>query len=439
MHIPMRRGLGELAVIVTAGLALTAFSHYHLTADLQIPSLTATWLLLITFFAVRSWLAARKVRNTLKEVLENLKKKEAMCKTSQSELRSNESFYRDILEDIPEMICRWLPDGRITYVNEAYCRYFGLSRDELLHGIRLPAFHPGAGDSVLDPAPYRLRPVVVVEFPTPQKDGNVRWQRWIDRALFNEDGTIREFQSIGEDITERKRVEDETRMLLEENQRLARMALAIQEDERARLARELHDELGQSLTAIRADAQCILRLNQKSDSAIDDCANAINGVAVNVYNTVHEMIHRLRPVLLDDLGLHDALTELLQQWQNQHSEVELHTDISNVNFPPKAVELAAFRIVQEAMTNIAKHAQAKKVEVDLKQMDGKTLMLLVHDDGVGMDPAIHRQGYGLLGMRERALALGGKFKLESTINHGLTIHVFLPLNDEVHLDEQQAH
>lgn len=431
MKQPVRSGLGGLMGLTAVGLVSTLGWYLFLPdkeITVRIPQFaTLLWLALLLLFVLGRWRANLLHESRLNEVQQVSEQHAASCCSELREaLARNEGFYRQVLEDIPEMVCRWQADGRITYVNEAYCRYFGLSRDELLQGARLPAFHPGVSGVSFDSKPYRERPVVVVEFPVPQPDGTVWWQRWIDRALFDEQGEIREFQSIGEDITERKLAENETRRLLEENQLLARRALAIQEEERARLARELHDELGQTLTAVRADAECILRLNRDRDPGISNCAVAINEVAGQVYGTVREMMRRLRPVLLDDLGLRDALLELVQKWQGQHPEVEVVTTLQVVDPLPQQVELAAYRIVQEALTNITKHAEARRVEVTGRR-NGGMLEVTVSDDGVGMDSAAQCQGYGLLGMRERALALDGRFELDAAPDRGVTIRTFLPL------------
>jgi len=348
----------------------------------------------------------------------------AQCRASEQDLQRREQFYHTILEDIPEMICRWYPDGRISYVNEAYCRHFQVSRAELLQQGGFPLFHPGA--SRLDAALYRAQPVVVMEFPVPQADGTQHWERWVDRALFEEDGTIREFQSVGEDITARKRAEQETTRLLEENRHLARMALAIQEEERANLARELHDELGQSLTAIRAEAECVLQLNRERSPTISECAGSISAVVGQVYGVVRGMMHRLRPSLLDDLGLVAALTELVRQWRSHHPELVLEVVLEPLPKVPPAVELVVYRIVQEALTNIAKHAQANRVSLTLAVVDA-ALELCVRDDGRGIAKAANERGYGLIGMRERALAVGGRFQITTAAGTGTTIGVVLPL------------
>lgn len=347
-----------------------------------------------------------------------------LSRAAEKTLQRREQFYHTILEDIPEMICRWYPDGRISYVNEAYCRYFQVSREELMQQGGFPLFHPGAGR--LDAALYRDQPVVVMEFPVQQADGTQRWQRWMDRALFDDDGTIREFQSIGEDITDRKRAEQEAAHLLEENRRLTRMALAIQEEERANLARELHDELGQSLTAIRAEAECVLQINRDRSPTISECAGAINDVAGQVYGVVRDMMHRLRPALLDDLGLVEALNELLRQWRSHRPDVALDAVLEPLPPLSRAVELAAYRIAQEALNNIAKHADAKRVELVLRPLDGM-LELRVRDDGHGITSGADGRGYGLIGMRERALAVGGEFHVTTGPGMGTTIRTTLPL------------
>lgn len=427
-HIVVRydrwAGVAALAAAAACGGLLGGWLASAAPLDAALLLLMAAGLLLSG--AVLGWcvrrMHARRRRDAA--VLQRLGQDLAHSRAGEQALQQREHFYHTILEDIPEMICRWYPDGRISYVNEAYCRHFQVSREELLQQGGFPLFHPGA--SRFDAALYQAQPVVVMEFPVQQADGTQRWERWVDRALFNEDGTIREFQSVGEDVTARKRTEQDTARLLEENRRLARMALAIQEDERANLARELHDELGQSLTAIRAEAECVLQLNRDRSPTISECASSINTVAGQVYGVVRGMMHRLRPALLDDLGLVEALNELLRQWRSHHPELAVEAVLEPL--PPLAheAELAAYRIVQEALTNIAKHAEASRVELTLRVQGGK-FELRVRDDGRGIDKTSDSRGYGLVGMRERTLAVGGEFQMTTGPGMGTTIRATLPL------------
>lgn len=393
---------------------------------LDMPLLLMAGAGLVLSGAVLLWCVGRQrqVRRSDRAALQSLREDLAQSRAAEQVLQRREHFYHTILEDIPEMICRWYPDGRISYVNEAYCRHFQVSREELMRQGGFPLFHPGADR--FDAALYREQPVVVMEYPVTQHDGTQRWERWVDRALFDDDGTIREFQSVGEDITARKHAEEETARLLEENRQLARMALAIQEEERANLARELHDELGQSLTAIRAEAECVLQINRDRSSTISECAGAINAVAGQVYGVVRGMMHRLRPALLDDLGLAAALQELLRQCGSHHPELTVEATLDSLPPLSHEVELAAYRIVQEALTNIVKHAEANRIELVLRTLD-REFELRIRDDGRGIERSANGRGYGLIGMRERALAAGGEFHLTTGPGMGTTIHVSLPL------------
>ncbi|MGE0081887.1 MAG: PAS domain S-box protein [Thiohalomonadaceae bacterium] len=228
---------------------------------------------------------------------------------------------------------------------------------------------------------------------------------------------------------QRNRAELQTMTLLEENRRLARESLEIQERERAHLARELHDELGQCLTAIRADAQSICRLSRDREPRIYASGQAIGEVASRVYEVVRNMMRRLRPEMLDELGLGEALREIVGQWRTRHPDIVWSLTMPDSLGPfPEAVQITAYRLVQEAITNVIKHAQASRVEVCVKQGDG-SLTVSVADDGRGLEGAPHG-GLGLLGMRERVLAAGGRFDIQSHPGRGFRISAVFPIESE---------
>lgn len=225
---------------------------------------------------------------------------------------------------------------------------------------------------------------------------------------------------------QRNRAELQTMTLLEENRRLARESLEIQERERAHLARELHDELGQCLTAIRADAQSICRLSRDREPRIFASSQAIGEVASRVYEVVRNMMRRLRPEMLDELGLGEALREIVAQWRARHPDIAWSLTMPDVLGPfPEAVQITAYRLVQEAITNVIKHAHATRVEVCIEQED-RNLTVSVADDGLGLEGAPHG-GLGLLGMRERVLAAGGRFEIQSHPGRGFRISAVFPL------------
>lgn len=237
------------------------------------------------------------------------------------------------------------------------------------------------------------------------------------------------------DITERKRAETECRTLLEGNRFLIHKSLAVQEEERRHLARELHDELGQCMTAIQADAELIKEVAGQHDSRVAASADAIVRVSSRMYDVVHSMMRRLRPTVLDDLGLVAALEEAVKDWQARHPEVAC-TFVSGGTLDDlgEPVNISLYRIVQEGLTNAARHAAATRIGIhlDCRRPAGggaRRVTLTLRDDGRGMDVARPGRGLGLIGMRERVEALGGTLTLHSAPGEGTEIRVEIPLAD----------
>jgi signal transduction histidine kinase len=203
-------------------------------------------------------------------------------------------------------------------------------------------------------------------------------------------------------------------------QRLSAQLVNAQEDERRSIARELHDEVGQVLLAIKVEAAWAQR--QAQAAGLD--ANVFAGVTSlteNALHTVRDLSRILRPPMLDDLGLLPALEAYLVAFSKRHHlRAELRHEHLDDRLAPD-VELAAFRIVQEALTNIAKHARASSCLVSVRLVDERVL-ITVEDDGIGVDAATMASGalggLGLLGMRERATHLGGTVRLETIVGRG---------------------
>lgn len=211
-----------------------------------------------------------------------------------------------------------------------------------------------------------------------------------------------------------------------ENRRLAGHALRVREDERRLLARELHDELGQSLSAIQADAALIAHTARDARHA--ESARAIGATTADILVSVRELIRRLHPAVLDALGLRAALAQLAADWSVRHAPVLARFEW-DPNLPERpACGIHAYRIVQEGLTNVARHAGAGHVDIRL-QRQASTLYLELADDGRGCDLARAGTGFGLHGIRERAQSFGGSADIDSTPGHGLRIRVRLPLAD----------
>lgn len=227
---------------------------------------------------------------------------------------------------------------------------------------------------------------------------------------------------------------------LTENRRLSQRYVQVQEEERRSLAHELHDELGQSLNAIKVDAVNI-RDSVADAPEVTRSAEAIIDVSSKVYDVVRTLLRQLRPVALDELGLASAVQYSVDEWQRRHKNVQcsLSTegDLDNLS---EIVNITAYRFVQECLTNVARHADAKRVIVSLRGSDlaaeGSRLEMVVEDDGRGVDPAIPRRGLGLIGLRERVEALGGRFDIDGEPGAGTRVFAAIPLvNDEPEVAE----
>ena len=224
-----------------------------------------------------------------------------------------------------------------------------------------------------------------------------------------------------------------------ENRRLTRRLLTTQESERRSLARELHDEIGQCVSAIHADAAAI---RNRSSDAVRESAEAIVAVTAQIKEIVRSMLQRLRPPVLEGLGLTPALRELVGAFQQRNPQVScsLITRGALGNLDGE-LGIAVYRVVQECLTNIARHAAARHtlINVDLRPADRAdaagagdaaartAVRVTIADDGVGFQPAARVAGFGLMGIRERVSALGGTYDIASCPGQGTSISVVVPL------------
>ncbi|GAB7563132.1 hypothetical protein LG202_11710 [Methylobacillus methanolivorans] len=230
------------------------------------------------------------------------------------------------------------------------------------------------------------------------------------------------------DITERKLAE-ETARKLEENRQLTHLIQRHIEDERRSLARELHDELGQYVTAIKTFAVAIANKARTEMPSIENSAQTIVSAANHIYDGMHNIIRHLRPGSLDNLGLSAALRDAVADWQAQNPQVAFSLDLQGkLDTLGESLNINLYRIVQESVTNALRHAQADRIEISLSQHENGTLTLLIKDNGIGMNMCNVDQSrhFGLLGMRERTQALYGTFSIDSLPDQGSTISVTIP-------------
>jgi two-component system, NarL family, sensor histidine kinase UhpB len=370
----------------------------------------------------------------IKELQDKLLKKKKLLEHEVKErtvaLSKSESRYKAIVDNIPAFICRFLPENyRFTFVNNSFCDYFGLSRKKLL----AQSFYDLVSEAEYNQLVLSVRlltknnPYRTYERMINTPKGK-RWQRWTDQAIFDEKDNIIEFQSIGEDITDSKNAEVElnrSKVLL---QALSSHLLTVREEERKIIAREIHDELGQNLTAIKMDIYWLSkRFTNEQKSLLERLYSMIKLVDSTI-ESVQRISSELRPRMLDELGFLEAI-----DWQIK--EFQKHTGIKcRVTSMPSAVvidqerSIAVFRILQELLTNISRHANAKKVIINLI-IENENLILVVTDNGIGIkDDAVYTSNsLGILGIRERANHFGGQITIEGRPSKGTRVKLIIPM------------
>jgi two-component system sensor histidine kinase UhpB len=217
------------------------------------------------------------------------------------------------------------------------------------------------------------------------------------------------------------------------NHRLTQQIIGLQEEERKSIAQDLHDEIGQHLTAINIDAAAILKA--KDINATHESAKAISEVVMQMMGMVRAMLQRLRPAILDELGLKHALTDLIDTWSQRNRDVKVNISaedsLENID---QTVAIAAYRVIQECLTNVSKHSRAHQVFIHVEKRN-EHLHISVQDDGQGFDANLASKGFGLAGMRERVKGLDGEFQLITYHQFkenlaGVLVRVRLPVNQK---------
>lgn len=236
-----------------------------------------------------------------------------------------------------------------------------------------------------------------------------------------------EFETIGHSLN-RMAESLEAERQLEENRQLTALIQSHIEDERRSLARELHDELGQYVTAIKTFAVGIANKTVEKMPDVSSNAQTIVAAANHIYDGMHNIIRHLRPGALDNLGLSETLKDAINHLQKQHPEVEFKLNLSGeLDALGENLNINFYRIVQESLNNAVKHAKASIIQVSLKQDLSGNVNLIIQDNGVGMevDKVDQTQHFGLLGMRERTQAFRGQFDIQSS-SKGTKISIHLP-------------
>jgi PAS domain S-box-containing protein len=350
---------------------------------------------------------------------------------SQRFLRENDERFRRTIDSAPVMLWTARPDTTLDFLNQNCVEFTGLPIEKLLNEGWLDVVHPEDLANCVGtytPAIEGRKPFTV-EYRVRRADGTWRWLLGTGTPNFGPDGSFAGYVGCDIDITERKDAEDvlrESRAALEvshaEVQQLAGSLITAHEDERRRLARELHDDLTQRLARLAIDAG-------RMECAADIAAGVrhLREDLVRLSEDVHAMSYRLHPSVLDDLGLVEALKAECDRVA-RHGEMRVVVDATEVPASLRGeASLCLFRVAQEALSNAVHHARASAVSVLLSSRS-HGLQLAVSDNGKGFEPARPRDhaSLGLASMRERVRLLQGELNIESAPGNGTTVVAWVP-------------
>ncbi len=349
---------------------------------------------------------------------------------TEERLRHSEERTRALTESAVEAIVTIDHDGTIVGWNDSATRIFGYERSEVLGGPLTPIMpkryreaHRVGMQRVLSTFEGRLIGRTI-EIEGRRKSGE-EFPVELSLSMWEADGT-RYFGGIIRDISVRKRVEEE---LVQKSQQLRMLAARIQkvrEEERTRLSREVHDVLGQALTGLRMDV-AMLERRQVEDEEVQERLNVMKNAIDETVRIVRRISSDLRPGVLDDLGIEAALEWEVRKFEGRTGIACTFVDNTDGLRLDEGRSTAAFRVFQELLTNVARHASASSVEVRIRSNDGD-FAIEVHDDGVGIDQERAARGLslGILGMRERLAPWGGEIEFKGSPGAGTRVTVTLP-------------
>lgn len=348
-------------------------------------------------------------------------------KRAEAAMRVSEERYRELFENARDAIYVHDLKGTYTSINRAAEILSGYTREEVL-GQNFAGFIAGEHMGKVREKLWTKRVKggqATYEVELIAKDGRRVPVEVSSRSIY-EDGVVVGVQGTARDITERKRAREAREMF-------SRRLIEAQEEERLRIARELHDQIGQVLTAVKMNLQTVQRicLGTESSPYIKDNMELVD----EAYRLVRDLSADLRPPQLDDLGLVTVLRWYVDRYAHRtglQTDLVIELPDHNERFSRER-ETACFRIAQEALTNIVRHANAKQVSVELKKRRNN-LLLTIKDDGVGFDrDALRKRAardatLGLLGMQERAHAVGGTLEIDSALSKGTAVRLRLPIS-----------
>ena len=352
------------------------------------------------------------------------------CKMAEEALRESEQKYSTLVEDalIGVYIIK---DGKITFANDKFAEIYGYLKSELIGMDSLDLVHPKDRPYIKEMRKKRLKSEKVpseYEIRSLKKNGQTIWVNRSLSLINYKDGPA--ISGIVSDMTKRRKAENALRESGKELRILSNQLLSAEETERKRIARELHDGIGQALSAIKFSVENSLgQLRKISDPSALESLEALIPLTQKTIEEVRTIVKDLRPSILDDLGILATINWFCREFQKVYTGIRIEAEIdAQENIIPSALKTVIYRILQEALNNVAKHSRADLVQLSLQQKDNR-IKLSIQDNGVGFDVSEtismkpSRRGFGLASMRERAGLSGADFDVISQAGQGTTVRV----------------
>jgi PAS domain S-box-containing protein len=338
-------------------------------------------------------------------------------------LKKSEEKYKSYIDNAPDGVFVTNEKGKYVEVNIAACNITGYSKDDLL---KMSVADILPEESLKNGLAHFRKAVITgtskADLLFQHKNGTKRW--WTFEAVKLAE---KQFLAFTKDITERKITEEKLKSSLDQLHELTQYTNEVRENERKAISRELHDDLGQALTAVKIDLGIIRQSVNDSDVVLK--INKVSALVSETIKTVQRLTSQLRPEIIDDLGLEAAIEWYTKEFAIRNGvEVFLNID-SEIDVSPNN-SLTLFRIMQESLTNIARYSKATHVEIGLNK-NNTSINFTISDNGIGIteDEIKSKRSFGIISMKERAASLGGIFDIFHKNSGGTKIKITLPLTN----------
>lgn len=374
-----------------------------------------------------------------------VERSEDECKRAEQALRGSEEFNSSLLNNSPMPIVVVNPDSSIRYVNPALENLTGFTSAELTgRKFPFPWWTKEKIRSIIKKTTKYTEEALLKEERKDierrlRKNGEEFWVELTSKPVMR-DGEFLYHLSYWVDITERRRAEKQLERSHKELANLSRHLQTSREEERTRIAREIHDEMGQMLVALKIDLAWLTKRIAKDKQLLHEKAKSMSELIDLIMQSVKRISSELRPRLLDDLGITAAIEWQAQEFQKTTGiNFKVICDPEDITLDPE-LSTIVFRIFQETLTNIFRHANATKITVRLIEQ-GSKIVLKVRDNGKGIaeEDISDPKGIGLIGMRERAYSRSGRLQISGVPGKGTTVTLAIPLNKETKADGEDIH